>query len=295
MIVTSPAPIALFVYNRPEHTRRTVEALCGNAGADESDLFVYSDAPATEDSAERVAEVRAYVHSLKGFRSVHVIERDQNLGLARSIIDGVTQLCHERGRVIVVEDDLLTSRWFLKYLNDGLEVFACDDQVASIHAYLPPVSLPVHQNFFLYGADCWGWATWQRAWTGFVADGGLLLREIQDHPRRRYFDYIGNLPHTAMLKGYMNGSNNSWAIRWHASAFVREWLTLHPARTLVTNIGLDGSGTHCSDYEEPSAPVVDAPLKVERIPLRHSAVNWQRFRWHYVRQIARRAARKVGL
>jgi hypothetical protein len=291
--MSRPAPIALFVYSRPLHTQRTIEALAANIDADKSDLFVFSDAPAGDSAASGVAEVRRYLRTVRGFRSVEIIERETNHGLARSIIDGVTRLCDAHGRVIVVEDDLLTSRWFLRYLNDGLDMFADDQQVASIHAYLPPLARPPEGNFFMYGTDCWGWATWQRAWKGFVADGEELLRRLAVHPRRRYFDYVGNWPHTTMLKGYLAGRNNSWAIRWHASAFLDGKLTLHPARTLVANIGLDGSGTHCSDNDDMNSPIIDQPLPVARIPVVHSTLVWRRKQRFYAGQFVRRAWKRL--
>jgi hypothetical protein len=291
--MSSQAPIALFVYNRPLHTRRTIEALRANVGADRSDLFVFSDSAANDAAIAGVAEVRRQLRSVDGFRSVAIIERERNFGLARSIIDGVTRLCDERGRAIVVEDDLLTSRWFLKYLNDGLDTYADDHEVASIHAYLPPLARLPEGNFFMYGTDCWGWATWQRAWQGFIADGEELLRRLAGHPRRRYFDYLGNWPHTTMLKGYLAGRNNSWAIRWHASMFLEGRLTLHPGRTLVNNIGLDGSGTHCSDNDDMNSAIVDEPMPVARIPLEHSTRIWRRKQRYYAGQFLRRAIRKL--
>jgi hypothetical protein len=287
------APLAVFVYNRPVHARRAIEALRANLLADQSDLFVFSDAAADEASIDDVAEVRRYLRSVGGFRSVEVIERERNFGLARSILDGITYLCNERGKVIVVEDDLLTSRWFLKYLNDGLDIFADDAEVASIHAYLPPLARAPEGNFFMYGTDCWGWATWQRAWKGFVPDAKELLHRLSEHPRRRYFDYIGKWPHTTMLNSYLAGRNNSWAIRWHASMFLEGKLTLHPARTLVSNIGFDGSGTHCSDIDDMNSFVVDEPLPVKRIPIAHSQLVWRRKQRYYAGQLVRRALRKI--
>jgi hypothetical protein len=211
------------------------------------------------------------------------------------VIEGVTKLCEDRGKAIVVEDDLLTSRWFLSYLNDGLKTFEHDGGVASIHAYLPPLAHPPGGNFFMYGADCWGWATWQRAWKDFNPDGQELLHQLAVHPARRYFDYIGAWPHTAMLKGYLASRNNSWAIRWHASAFLQGKVTLHPARTLVNNIGLDGSGTHCSDNDDMNTPIMDERLQMEHMQVEHSHRQWRQFQRQFITQKLRRLARKVGL
>src|SRR5690348_17752623 len=106
------APIALFVYNRPEHTRRTVEALRHNRLAGHSRLDVFADGPKVPGDAN-VAAVRAYIRGIDGFASVSIHEREANAGLARSIIDGVTRVCEECDRVIVLEDDMVTTPWFL--------------------------------------------------------------------------------------------------------------------------------------------------------------------------------------
>ncbi|WP_287963196.1 glycosyltransferase [Alcanivorax sp.] len=133
------APIVLFTYNRPWHTRRTVEALLKNAEARDSDLIVFSDGPRDADAEAKVAEVRQYLRTIRGFESVRIIEREHNLGLAANIISGVTEVVNESGRAIVLEDDLVTSPWFLQYMNDGLNRFEADDRVISIHGYCYPV------------------------------------------------------------------------------------------------------------------------------------------------------------
>src|SRR5262245_24975653 len=129
------APIALFTYNRPDHTRQTVEALRKNELAEETDLLVFSDAPGRPDDAERVRQVREYVDTISGFKSVRVVARARNLGLAGSIIDGVTQVCGESGRAIVLEDDLVTSPFFLGFMNKALDTYASEDRVGSVHGY----------------------------------------------------------------------------------------------------------------------------------------------------------------
>ena len=119
----SNAPVALFVCRRPQHTRRAVEALRANAEAPETDLIVFSDAAREAAASPQVEEVRQFVRTISGFRTVSVIERERNFGLAASIIDGVTRLCREHGRVVVVEDDLVVSRHFLHYMNRALETW----------------------------------------------------------------------------------------------------------------------------------------------------------------------------
>lgn len=242
----SPAPIALFAYKRPQHLRRTVEALRQNVLARESELYLFSDAPANAAAAADVAAVRAYARGITGFGAVTLVEREANLGLARSVIAGVGQLCASHGRVVVIEDDLVTSPHFLRFMNDGLDLYADDERVASIHGYQYPVAGSLPETFFLRGTDCWGWATWRRAWDLFEPDGRALLRELEARKLTREFDFDGSYPYTRMLKAQIDGRNDSWAIRWYASAFLREKFTLYPGRSLVLNIGLDDSGTHCS-------------------------------------------------
>jgi len=238
-------PIVLFVFARPDHTRRTLEALAANRFAAQSDLFIYADGARCQDEAGRVGEVRALARSTAGFHSCTVIERSANYGLARNIIEGVTEICDRYGRVIVLEDDMVTSPSFLAYMNDALERFAEDKRVASIHGYVYPVRQSLPEAFFLRGADCWGWATWSRAWKHFNPDGKFLLNELNRRGLIGKFDYNGAYPFSRLLANQIKGKNDSWAIRWHASAFLAGMLTLYPGCSLIQNIGIDGSGTHC--------------------------------------------------
>jgi len=240
-----PSPITLFAYNRPDHLQRTLEALRACPEAKDTDLIVYSDGAKNERAQAGVDGVRALIRDIPGFRSVRVVERASNMGLANSIIQGVGETVAAHGRVIVVEDDLVVSPAFLTYMNRGLDLYADDDGVASIHGYCYPAKEPLPETFFLRGADCWGWGTWARAWAHFRADGTQLLRELKDRKLCRAFDFDGAYGYTQMLRDQIAGCNNSWAIRWHASAFLDEMMTLYPGKSLVHNIGNDGSGTHC--------------------------------------------------
>lgn len=266
-----PFPIILFVYNRPWHTRQTVEALQKNDLASESELFIFSDGPKNEKAQEGVEEVRKYLRSVKGFKNIHIIEREKNLGLANNIIDGVTKIVNEYGRVIVLEDDLVTSPGFLRYMNEGLELYADEEKVASIHGYIYPLKHPerLPETFFIRGADCWGWATWARAWKYFEPDGKKLLEELKRKKLTKEFDFNGAYPYTKMLIDQIRGRNNSWAIRWYASAFLNNMFTLYPRYSLVRNIGLDNTGTHCSETGVFESFLVDE-VKVEKIVVRES-------------------------
>ena len=238
------APIVLFAYNRPDHLERTLGSLKKNIGASESRLFIYCDGPKPGEESSTQA-VRDLAHRTEGFKEVTVFESSENRGLANSIISGVTEQVNRFGKVVVLEDDMVTSPHFLSFLNDGLKEYEHDDKVISIHGYAYPTKKSLPENFFLRGSDCWGWATWKRGWDLFEADGQKLLDEILEKDLTYEFNLLGSYDYLTMLKNQIVGKNNSWAIRWHASAFLRDRLTLYSGQSLVENIGLDGSGTHC--------------------------------------------------
>jgi hypothetical protein len=242
------APIALFAYNRPDHLKRVLTSLSNCELAEESELFVFADGPKDDASSidiRRIKEVRHVVSERTWCGSCHLIASDLNKGLALSIIDGVTQIVKHYGKIIVLEDDILCSPCFLKYMNKALDEYENEKKVISITGYIYPIAKTLPETFFLRGADCWSWATWKRSWDLFEPNGKNLLREIEMNELQRDFDFDGTYPYTQMLKDQVEGKNSSWAIRWYASAYLKNKLTLYPAWPLVENIGLDGSGTHC--------------------------------------------------
>lgn len=151
------APIALFTYNRADHTRKAVESLLQNAEAKDSDLFIFSDGPKNEKTVRGVADNREYIHTVTGFKTVTIVEREKNWGLANSLIAGITDVINKYGRVIVVEDDLILSPYFLKFMNDGLEKYKDDDRVGTITGFVPPIEEKLPETFFLTYFQCWGW------------------------------------------------------------------------------------------------------------------------------------------
>ena len=271
------APITLFVYNRPEHTRRTVEALKQNRLAKESNLIIFSDSPRSQAQAEQVGEVRAYIRQIEGFNSVIVVERETNLGLARSIIDGVTTIVGKYGRIIVLEDDMVTSPYFLAYMNEALEKYKDDDRVVSIHGYVYPVTQALPEAFFLPGADCWGWATWSRGWACFNSDGQFLLDELKRRKLTHGFDFNGAYGYSKMLEEQIKGINDSWAVRWYASAFLAGKLTLYPGCSLVHNIGNDSSGTHCGESSSLDSELSKTPINLSNIAVQSSEIGLRAF------------------
>jgi hypothetical protein len=269
-----PAPIAFFTFNRVEHARRSLEALARNRLAGSSDLFVFSDGPKPSGGDfKRVRQVRDYVRTISGFRKITLVERQANLGLSKSMISGVTETINAYGKAIVVEDDLVTSPFFLQFMNEGLSFYEGEQKVAGLHGYVYPLATRLPETFFLRGADCWGWATWKRGWDLFESDGERLLGELEKQDLCRQFDFNGSYAYTQMLSEKIQGKNDSWAILWHASCFLKNKLTLYPGRSLVQNIGFDGTGSHCSGDSLFRVELSDRPLRIESIPVEeHRAV-----------------------
>ncbi len=245
------APIALFVYNRPLHTRQTLNALAKNYLAQDSILYIFADgakANATPTQAEALKEVRAIIREQTWCKEVYIIENEENKGLANSIIAGVTQVIEAHGKIIVLEDDMLTSPHFLRFMNEALNFYEKEEKVASIHAYIYEIpNLP--NTFFLNDPGCWGWATWKRGWKLLEPDGEKLMREIKSKNLVKRFNYENTYPYFLMLERQVKGENDSWAIRWYASLFLKNKLALYPHQSLVHNIGNDASGTHAKNNE----------------------------------------------
>jgi GT2 family glycosyltransferase len=250
----SLAPIALFVFRRPDHTRRTIESLLANPEAARTEVVVFADGPRADRDVEAVEQTRDVVRRA-GIPNLRLVVREKNMGLARSVIAGVTDLCDSHGRVIVLEDDLELSPAFLRFMNEALERYRDDDRVHALSGYMFPIEpSPGKDALFLPFPSSWGWATWSRAWRR-LAPADVLYETIRkDRGLRRRFDVDGSYPFTAMLEALLAGRVDSWAIRWRATVFLNGGLTLYPARSLVTNIGFDGTGVHC----EADAPVLGA-------------------------------------
>lgn len=260
------SPVLIFVYNRPEHVQRLLQSLRTNKEAAQSQLFIYSDGPRDEASSDGVKKVRKLLQDIPGFASVKVIEREGNWGLARNIIEGVTEQVRRFGRVIVLEDDLTVAPFFLKFMNEALEAYRDEPRVGHVQAcdFTRDKSLP--DTFLIKWTGSWGWGTWERAWQYFEPDGKKLLQELEKRKLTYEFDFNGNYGFTRMLRKQIAGRNNSWAIRWNASLFLSDILSLNVGRSLVRNNGFDGSGTHCGGENIYESDLWMKPLSVEKIP-----------------------------
>ncbi len=248
MVKNACAPVILFVYNRPDHVKKTISALQKNDLADQSVLFIYSDGPRSEEDSSLIREVRNYVSSIEGFREVHVIEREKNWGLGRNIIDGVTQIINQFGRIIVLEDDIVTSRYFLRYMNTALNRYSSESKVMSVSGYTPPFKkedLP--ETFFMSWPDCWGWGTWKRVWDKFERNPEKLVKE-HDKALIQKININGTAP--GMWKQVLDnyyGRRYTWAIFFHTVVCREQGLTLYSRCSLTSNEGMDGSGDDCGN------------------------------------------------
>ncbi len=247
------APIIVFAYNRPEHLKQTLDALSKNKLADQSDLFIYCDGAkksATDEQKTRVVDTRKIAYTTSGFKSVTIVERPKNIGLMNNIVGAVTEVVNQYGRVIVFEDDMLTSPGTLQYFNDALETYKDEEKVMHIVSYMFPHRWPLSETFFYtvpYPGG--GWATWARAWKYYPTD----IEELYDYwkdkwPFFNYWDHLGKDLVNQLVEN-RNGTLRTWFIRWYAVMLKMGTLTLYPGKSLVTNIGFDGSGDNCSRLE----------------------------------------------
>lgn len=299
------APIALFTYNRADHTRQAVESLQNNAEAKYSDLYIFSDGPKNEKAVEGVKANRTFIRSLKNandnanlnanenspslnregrgvsFKSVTIVEREKNWGLANSLIAGITEIVNKFRRVIVVEDDLILSPYFLKFMNDALEKYKDEEKVASISAFLNPVEGEVPNTFFLRYFACWGWATWKRGWDLLINDDRVLLKRLRW--KKNDFNIGGTGPFYGILYCDKVGLNDSWAVRFYASQFLAGKLQLFPGRTMAIQTGTDGSGTHgkSRDDKYDNMTLSKVPIEIHDIPIEESKEMYNKFSCFY--------------
>lgn len=278
------APIALIVFNRVEHLKLAIAALQQNELADQSDLFVYADGPRGQQDEAGVAEVRKLIRSISGVKTITIVDHDENWGLAKSIITATTDLTDRYGKVIVVEDDLVTSPGFLKYMNDALDLYADDEQVMQISAYIPPMSQSLPDTFFSRTHSTWGWGTWQRAWKHFNYDIEQLQQQLDATEQRKFYNLDGTYNFYKQIEDNISGKIKTWGIRWYTSMFLKEGLTLFPGKSLVNNMGNDGSGTNAGAEPIYMHEKLVESVKVERIEIQESQTARKALKMFHMRR-----------
>lgn len=269
------APIVLFVYNRPWHTRQTLDALSANHLADQSELIIFADGPkpnAKSEEIARIQEVRNIVKEKTWCKKVVVLESDYNMGLANSIINGVTEVVNKYDKIIVLEDDIVTSPGFLKYMNDALIFYENENKVMHISGYMFPVNKRLPQTFFYNTTSCWGWGTWARAWKYFDDDAGKLAELIYRNNLIEKFNIQNSYPFYSHLEDNVSGKLKTWAIKWYASFFLENGFALHPYPSLTNNIGHDSSGVHCALNNKYTWEELAKEIFVKKIKLKERSI-----------------------
>lgn len=240
------APIVLFVYNRPDHTLKTIEALKRNKLSSMSELYIFSDGAKNNKEIEKIKEVRNIIKDIKGFKNIHIKLSKKNNGLANSVINGVTEVINKYKKVIVLEDDLVTSEDFLEYMNEALDFYERNKNIWAISAFTPPIKIPKNYNhdiYLSYRSWSWGYATWQDRWEKTDWNVSDYKQFLKNNNKKKLFNRCGN-GMVSMLKSQMNGICDSWYVRWSYSQFRNNSYCVYPVKNKVKNLGLDGSGTH---------------------------------------------------
>jgi hypothetical protein len=240
------SPIVLFVYNRPWHTKQTVEALQENELAIESELFIYSDGANDRFARQGVAEVRKYIRLIKGFKKITIIEREKNYGLANSIINGVTNVLENYDRVIVLEDDIVTNPSFLYFMNKSLNFYNKYENVWNITAFSYPADFSKCKfDTYLYTRpSSKGWATWRKSWSTIDFDlNNIIEKKGISNIRKELCNHGGDL--VPMLNNQINKSINSWGIRYSIAQIMSKNFTVYPVCSYVKDVGFS-EGFHAS-------------------------------------------------
>lgn len=275
------APVVVFSYNRPQHLKQVLEALSRNRLAEQSDLFVYCDGAkenASEEQKALVSKNRVVAHAATGFKSVTVVERERNYGLADNIIGATTEIVNRFGSIITLEDDVVTSTGFLQYMNDALELYKDDERVMHITGFMWRYNGCLPTTFFYTVPECGGgWATWKRAWDYFLYD----VADAYDYWKNDWtrFNIWGGTIFQDQLENNYRGSLKTWFIRWYAVVRRMNGLTLYPNKPLTTNIGFDGSGSNCADSE--SNPFAWTQL-AESIPVHRQTIKENKWAWYQI-------------
>ncbi|MCF6297508.1 MAG: glycosyltransferase [Flavobacteriaceae bacterium] len=268
------APICLFTYNRLDETKQTVKALQNNFLANESELFVFSDGSKKDKSKKQIDEVRVFLKTIKGFKKVTIFESDENKGLANSIISGVSKIIKEYGKVIVLEDDLISSRNFLNFMNHALIYYEHNRKIFSISGYtlrLPSLNNFDNDYYLGYRASSWGWATWTSNWVEI----DWLIEDYQDFNKNRLkkkkFNKGGS-DMSSMLKTQMKGKIDSWAIRWCYNQFKNQTYTVFPSISKIVNIGFGVKSTHTKSGDQFDT-ILDDGKKIEFVFSNEISIN----------------------
>lgn len=253
------SPVVLFAFNRLGHLKRTIEALKNARLSNQSHLIVFSDGARDSQDLSDVQSIRIYLAQLDGFESIHVVQRTENFGLARNVIDGMNEVFEKYKAAIVLEDDIEIAPNFLEIMNELLRKYAGQLNIGSLSGYRYPMELfdETPDFFLLPRASSWGWATWADRWLAVDWSVGDFDDFYYSKKDQVAFN-SGGQDLSPMLIKWKLGLNNSWAIRWTYHHYKNDLLGLFPKHNMVYNHGNDGSGTHSpktNKYGEKIVPV----------------------------------------
>ncbi len=273
--------IALFAYRRPVHLHRALSAICPQAKKNNLPVYIILDGPRGLDDRDDVGTCLSIAERFSCSQGVVIVRRECNRGLFSSLTNGISKILESHEGIIVLEDDILVSGYFVEYMLAGLELYASDEKVASVQAYVPNVSAALPETFFLRGADCWGWGTWRDRWQFFRSDAKAMAREIRQRGLVNRFNLGGSVDNLGLLDARASGSNNSWAICWHASCYLKGLYSLYPGHSLVQNIGLDATGEHCVPASEFEVELSNIQIKVNKIEVVEDPVAVRLYADHF--------------
>lgn len=252
---TEFAPIALFVYNRPEHTKSTIEGLLSNPESSNTNLYIFADGPKkniSEKDLTKLNEVRSFIHTVKGFKNVYIEELSTNKGLAPNTIDAMSKMFNKFDKVIMFEDDDVPSPFFLSYMNRCLNKYEKDPTIWCVSGYTDTSYLTPHGSddlFLVNRPSSWGFGTWRRCWNKVIWDLGTLKGIFKHRDIINKFNKWGGNDSAEILFNTFDGISSSWSIRYNFAAYLNNAYTILPNKSLIFNIGCDGSGTHCGNHE----------------------------------------------
>lgn len=286
------APIVIFAFNRPYALKTTLESLQANIGSKSSILYVFVDGPRLDnsDDSNKVFQVQDLVRHINGFKQVHYVFSDKNKGLAKSIIDGTTEVLRIHGKAIVVEDDLFLSKSFLRYMNKMLDEYENDKRVMQISGYTTKINIPDDYSYDIYlniRAQSWSWATWYDRWITVDWEVNDYIQLKAEKKMQKAF-CKGGSDLFNMLRGYMEGRNNSWYIRFCYSMHKQQGYSICPIRSLVRNDGFTQEATHCNVYnrykisfeemhlgEFVTSPNIQPNKKIQKEAIKYWSLRWR--------------------